>query len=95
MSRVFDVSKLKPVSDRVIIKPDPKSDMTESGILKPKEAIINDHIMTGEVVAVGEGKNGIPMVTKKGDFVMYPEHTGTEIAGGYLIMQEPQILSII
>jgi len=95
MSREINIDKLKPVSDRVIIKPDPKSDKTKSGIYKPKSAIEQDTIMTGEVVAVGNGKPGHPMIVKKGDFVMYPEHSGTEIAGGFLIMNEPLILSII
>ena len=95
MSRKIDPNKLQPVSDRVVIKPDPKSDATESGILMSKDAIQANHIMTGEVVAVGNGKPGHSMIVKKGDAVMYPEHSGTEIAGGLLIMNEPLILAII
>jgi chaperonin GroES len=95
MSREIKPENLKPVSDRVVIRPDKKADKTESNILMPTGAVQANHIMTGEVVAVGNGKPGIEMTVKKGDAVMFPEHTGTEIVGGLLIMNEPQILSVI
>lgn len=95
MAREIKIENLRPVSDRVVVIPDAKADQTESGVLIPKEAKKNNHILTGEVVAVGPGKPDNPMIVKKGDIIMYPEHVGTEISGGLLIMQEAQILSII
>ena len=95
MHRKIEIENLKPVSDRVVIMPDEQEKQTESGILLPKETIRANTIMTGKVVAVGNGKPGQKMFVKKGDIVMFPKNSGTTISGGLIIINEPTILSVI
>ena len=95
MSRTIDESKLKPVSNRVVIRPDAKKKETESGIIKPSSVVAKTKQLTGEVIAVGDGRPGEPMIVKKGDVVMFGEHDGTEIGDGLLIMEEHRILIIL
>ena len=79
MSRTIDVKKLKPVSNRVVIRPDEKEKETKSGVIKPASVIAKTKQLTGEVVAVGNRRPGEPMIVKNEDIVMYGEHDGTEI----------------
>ena len=95
MSRTIDESKLKPIANRVAIRPDAKKKETKSGIIKPSSVVNKTKNLTGEVVKVGPGRPGEPMTVKEGDVVMFGEHDGTEIADGLLIMEEHRILTII
>jgi chaperonin GroES len=95
MSRSIDEKKLKPVADRVAIRPDARDKETKSGLIKPDSLVQKTKNLTGEVIAVGPGKPGEPMMVKKGDAVIFGEHDGTEIGDGILIMPEHRILSII
>ena len=94
--------KIKPLADRVIVKP---SDVDESkstgGIIIPDTA--KEKPQEGKIVAVGPGKldeNGksIKMNVKVGDKVLYSKYGGTELkyeGEDYLIMSESDILAII
>ena len=95
MSRTIDESKLKPVSNRVVIRPDAKEIKTKSGILKPNSLIAATKQLTGTVVAIGNGRPGEPMIVKKGDAVMFGEHDGTAIGDGLIIMEEHRILCVL
>lgn len=73
---------LKPVGDRVIVKPDEVEATTTSGLYLATEA--KEKPQTGEVLAVGEGKLNqegkyLPMPVKAGDRVIYGKYGGTEI----------------
>ncbi|MEE1020128.1 MAG: co-chaperone GroES [Bacteroidales bacterium] len=87
---------VRPLSDRVLIKPAEMEQKTASGIIIPDTA--KEKPMRGEVVAVGPGKKDEPMTVKVGDQVLYGKYSGTEIAIDgidYLIMRENDIYAII
>jgi chaperonin GroES len=93
--------KIKPLADRVIIKPSPSEEKTKGGLFVPDTA--KEKPVVGEVVAVGPGKIGddgkkiIPEV-KIGDKVLYGKYSGTEVTvegEEYLIMREADIYAIV
>jgi chaperonin GroES len=92
---------LKPLADRVIIKPMEAEETTKGGIILPDTA--KEKPIEGTVVAVGpgkvndEGKTTKPEV-KEGDKVLYGKYSGTEVTVDgeeYLIMRESDIFAII
>ncbi|HEY3375543.1 MAG TPA: co-chaperone GroES [Candidatus Aquicultor sp.] len=93
---------LKPLRDRVVIKPMEAEEVTKSGIVIPDTAK-KERPQEGEVVAVGGGKyddNGkvIPMEVKVGDKVIYSKYGGSEVKideQDYLIMREEDILAVL
>jgi chaperonin GroES len=92
---------LKPLADRVIVKPLEAEEKTKGGIIIPDNA--KEKPQKGEVIAVGPGKiadNGqkITMELKKGDKVLYGKYSGSEVTvdgNDLLIMRESDILAII
>lgn len=87
---------IKPLADRVLVKPAPAEEKTASGIIIPDTA--KEKPQRGEVVAVGPGKKDEPTTVQVGNVVLYGKYSGTEIniAGtDYLIMRESDILAII
>ena len=93
--------KVKPLADRVIIKPAPAEEKSKGGIILPDTA--KEKPVVGEVVAVGPGKvaddgKKIPMEIKVGDKVLYGKYSGTEVTVDgeeYLIMREADIFAIM
>ncbi|TVR87440.1 MAG: co-chaperone GroES [Saprospirales bacterium] len=87
---------MKPISDRVVVKPSPAEEKTKGGIIIPDTA--KEKPQKGEVVAVGPGKDGNSMTVQKGDVVLYGKYSGQEInfeGEDYLIMREDDILVIL
>ncbi|HHV64571.1 MAG TPA: co-chaperone GroES [Peptococcaceae bacterium] len=91
---------LKPLADRVIIKPLPSEEKTKGGIIMPDTA--KEKPQEGEVVAVGPGRvekgERIPMEVKVGDKVIYSKYAGTQVkydGEEYLILRESDIQAII
>jgi chaperonin GroES len=90
---------LKPLADRVVVKPIVKEEVTKGGIVLPDTA--KEKPQEGEVVAVGPGKLGedgkrVEMEVKKGDRVIYAKYAGTEWkyeGEEYLILRESDILA--
>ena len=78
------VKNLRPVSDRVVIKPDEKETQTASGLYKPESAKSSHQVLSGEVVAVGPGTPGCPMNLQVGEKVLFPEHRSASLRGHYL-----------
>jgi chaperonin GroES len=88
--------KVKPLADRVLVRPAPIEEKTAGGIIIPDTA--KEKPLKGEVVAVGQGTKDEEMVVKKGDKVLYGKYAGTEIEiddEEYLIMRQSDILAII
>ena len=91
---------LKPLADRVVVKPEPSEEKTLSGIVLPDSAKEKPQI--GTIIAVGSGRildNGqkVPMEVKIGDKIIYAKYGGTEIkldGEEYIILQERDILAI-
>ena len=87
---------MKPINDRVVVKPAPAEEKTAGGIIIPDTA--KEKPQRGEVVAVGPGKDGEKMTVKKGDTVLYGKYAGQELnyeGSDYLIMREDDILIIL
>jgi chaperonin GroES len=93
--------KIKPLADRVMIKPSPAEEKSKGGIILPDTA--KEKPVVGEIVAVGPGKVGddgkkIAMEVKVGDKVLYGKYSGTEVTvegEEYLIMREADIFAIV
>ena len=87
---------IKPLADRVLIKPAAAEEKTISGIIIPDSA--KEKPLKGEVMAVGNGTKDEPMVLKAGDTVLYGKYAGTEIEIEgvlYLIMRQSDVLATI
>lgn len=93
--------KIKPLADRVVIKPMEAEDISAGGIILPDTA--KEKPQQGSVVAAGPGKisdtgNLIKMSIKDGDKVLYGKYSGTEVTidnEEYIIMRENDILAIL
>jgi chaperonin GroES len=93
------VSNIKPLGDRVLVKPMAKEEITKGGIVLPDT--VKEKPQEGEVLAVGLGKNSdkgvrIPMEVKLGDIVLYAKYDGTEIkldGEDLIILRESDILA--
>jgi chaperonin GroES len=87
---------MKPINDRVVVKPAPAEEKTVGGIIIPDTA--KEKPQKGEIVAVGPGKDDIKMTVKIGDTVLYGKYAGQEInhnGEDFLIMREDDILVIL
>ena len=87
---------LKPLADRVIIKPTPAEEVTMSGIIIPDSA--KEKPLRGTVVAVGNGNKDEEMVLKSGDQVLFGKYAGTEIefeGEKYLIMRQSDVFAVV
>lgn len=93
---------IKPLGDRVLVKPIKEEEVTKSGIVLP-DTVDKEKKMEGEVIAVGQGKfleNGQrrPMEVKVGDKVIFEKWGGEEVKVGkeeYKILESEKILAII
>ena len=73
---------VKPLSDRIVVKPEPAEEKTASGIILPDTA--QEKPQMGTVLATGPGKVSdsgdlVKMTLKNGDKVLYGKYSGTEI----------------
>lgn len=93
--------KLKPLGDRVVVKPAAAEEKTAGGIILPDT--VKEKPVEGTVIAVGPGKVAddgkmIKMEVKVGDKVLYGKYSGTEVTinrEDYLIMRESDIFGIL
>src|SRR3954452_20879131 len=92
---------IRPLGDRVLVKPLEEGEVKKGGIIIPDTA--KEKPQEGQVVALGTGKRDedgklIAFTVKKGDKVLISKYGGTEIkieGESYLIMREDDILGII
>lgn len=92
---------LKPIGDRVVVRPKSAEETTQSGIILPDTA--KERPQEGEVMAVGTGRitddgKVVPLAVKVGDKVLFSKYGGTEIKIGgeeYIILREDDILAIL
>lgn len=88
--------ELKPLADRVLIKPAAAEEVTASGIIIPDTA--KEKPLKGEVIAVGNGTKDEEMILKEGDTVLYGKYAGTEIdldGDKVLIMRQNEVLAVV
>ncbi|MBE3555728.1 MAG: co-chaperone GroES [Firmicutes bacterium] len=91
---------LKPLGDRVVIKPVEQEEKTAGGIVLPDTA--KEKPQEGEVVAVGTGRfeegKRIPLDVQTGQRVLFSKYAGTEVkyeGTEYLVVRESDILAIV
>ena len=90
---------MKPLADRVIVKPTPAEDKTKGGLIVPDTA--KEKPVIGEVISIGPGKitddgKKIAPEIKVGDKILYGKYSGTEVTvegEEYLIMREADIFA--
>ncbi len=93
--------KIRPLGDRVLVRPTQREETTKSGIVLPDTA--KEKPQRGEVVAVGAGRvnedgKRQPMDVKAGDQVLFAKYAGTELKMDdeeFLILSEKDILAIV
>ena len=92
---------IKPLDDRVLVKPTEAESKTASGIYLPDSA--QEKPTHGKVVAVGPGKlnddgDRTALEVKKGDTVIYGKYSGTEVdvdGKAHVILRESEILAVL
>ena len=92
---------LKPLADRVIVRPLEAEEKTAGGLFIPDSA--KEKPQQGEIVAAGPGRTSddgttIALEVKVGDKILYGKYSGTEVAvegSEYLIMRESDIFAIV
>jgi chaperonin GroES len=95
------ITSLRPLGDRVVVKPLARETVTKSGIVLPDTA--KEKPQEGEIVAVGPGKvldNGkrTTIEVKIGQHILFAKYSGTEVkveGEEYLILRENDILGIV
>jgi len=94
--------RLKPLEDRIVVKPGEEEETTVSGIVIPDTA--KEKPQEGEVVAVGPGRfnedgdERIPLDIEVGDTVIYSKYGGTEVkveGDDYLILSARDVLAVV
>ena len=92
--------KLKPLGDRLIVKPIEEEETTASGIVLPETA--KEKPQKGQVVAVGDGKwdedgeKRIPLDVAEGDEVLYSKYGGNDVViegDELLVLRESDVLA--
>ncbi|MCE9590265.1 MAG: co-chaperone GroES [Planctomycetes bacterium] len=92
---------VRPLEDRLIVKPQEAEEKTKSGLYLPEGA--KEKPMMGKVIAAGPGKTNdkgehVAMTVKKGDTVVYGKYSGTEIEledEKFLIIREGELLGVL
>jgi len=92
---------IRPLGERVVVKPLPGEEKTKGGIVLPDTA--KEKPQEGEVIAVGSGKiletgQRVPIDLKPGDRILFSKYAGNEVKIDdveYLIMREADILGVI
>ena len=88
--------QIKPLADRVLVKPAPAETKTAGGIIIPDTA--KEKPLQGEVLAVGNGTNDGEMLLTPGDPVLYGKYAGNEVeldGVKYMIMRQSDVLAIL
>ena len=87
---------IKPLSDRVLVLPNPAEEKTAGGLFIPDTA--KEKPLMGKVVAVGPGTADVKMEVKEGDQVLYGKYAGTELeieGKKYLIMRQSDVVAVL
>src|SRR5712671_6232481 len=93
--------KIRPLSDRIVVKRIEEQETTRSGIIIPDSA--QEKPQEAEVIAVGHGKRledgtVVPLDVKAGDRILFGKYSGNDIrvdGEEYLIMREDDVLGVL
>ncbi len=94
-------TKVRPMGDRILIRPVSREETTKSGLVLPDTA--KEKPMEGEVIAVGRGRTTddgsvIEVDVKEGDLVLFAKYSGTEVRiddSDLLIIAERDLLAVL
>ena len=92
---------LRPLGDRVVVKPKPKDEMTSSGLVLPDTA--SEKPQEGSVLSVGPGRvldsgKRVEMDVRVGDSVLFAKYAGSEVkleGDEYLVIRESDVLAVV
>ncbi len=95
------VKTIRPLGDRIVVRPQEREEMTKSGIVLPDTA--KEKPQQGTVIAVGNGKvlesgERQPMEVQEGQTVLFAKYAGTEFSledEDVLILRESDVLGIL
>ena len=101
MAKTASSVKLRPLGDRVVIRPLEKEEVSKSGLVIPDTA--KEKPQEGEVMAIGSGRvledgKRLPMELKVGQKVLYAKYAGTEYKHEdeeWLVLREADVLAIV
>jgi len=101
MTQAAPAMILRPLGDRVVVRPEARAEATKSGILLPDMS--KERPQRGEVIAAGDGRltddgQRIAMTITVGDTVLFAKYGGTEFKledDELLILSEKDILAIL
>jgi len=93
--------KIRPLSDRIVVKRIEEQETIQSGIIIPDSA--KEKPQEAEVIAVGPGKRledgtVVPVDVKVGDHILFGKYTSSDVqldGEEYLIMREDEILGVV
>ena len=96
------MSTLRPLGDKIIVKPAAKEEMTKAGIIIP-DTVDKERPEQGEVISVGPGRvlengNLSPMNVKVGDKVVFKKYAPDEVKlddEEYLVLSESDVMAVI
>ncbi|NLL62349.1 MAG: co-chaperone GroES [Candidatus Atribacteria bacterium] len=98
----MDIKKIRPLGDRILVKPLEEEEKTRGGIVLP-DTISKEKPQLGKVLAIGPGRTNdegktFPLPFKIGDMVVYAKYSGTDLKDDededYLLLSEKDILAI-
>lgn len=95
------VTTIRPLGDRIVVRPQQREEMTKSGIVLPDT--VKEKPQQGTVIAVGQGKvletgERLPMEIQEGNTVLFAKYAGTEFdldGEDVLILRESDVLGIL
>ncbi|HCJ52721.1 MAG: co-chaperone GroES [Candidatus Kerfeldbacteria bacterium RIFCSPLOWO2_01_FULL_48_11] len=89
--------KLKPLGDRIVVKPSTEEEVTKSGIVLP-DTVEKEKKEEGEVVAVGSGEKINKLNLKVGDVVIFSKYGGDEVTVEeieYKVLKDEDVLAVL
>lgn len=89
--------KLKPLGDRIVVKPSTQEEVTKSGIVLP-DTVEKEKKEEGEVVAIGSGEKIAKLTIKVGDVVIFGKYSGDEVTVEdveYKVLKDEDVLAVL
>lgn len=89
--------QLKPLGDRIVVKPATQEEVTKSGIVLP-DTVDKEKKEQGEIVAIGTGEKITKLGLKLGDVVLFGKYSGDEVEVDdieYKILKDEDVLAIL
>ncbi len=89
--------QLKPLGDRIVVKPATQEEVTKSGIVLP-DTVDKEKKEQGEVIAIGSGEKIAKLGLKLGDVVLFGKYSGDEVEvedTEYKILKDEDVLAVL